>query len=128
VDAHEAGADHIEVWGTGSASREFLFVDDAAEGILQAAERYDGADPVNLGANEETYIKDLVPLIADIVGFAGEIRWDDTKPDGQPRRRVDPTRAHKEFGFEASTALAEGLRTTVDWYLANREEAEEREL
>jgi GDP-L-fucose synthase len=128
VDAMEAGDDHIEVWGTGSASREFLFVDDAAEGILQAAERYDGGDPVNLGANEETYIKDLVPLIAEIVGFEGEIRWDDTKPDGQPRRRVDPTRAHKEFGFEASTSLADGLRVTVDWYLANRSEAEAREL
>jgi GDP-L-fucose synthase len=128
VDAKEAGDDRIVVWGTGSASREFLYVDDAAEGILQAAERYDGADPVNLGANEETYIRDLVPLIAETVGFEGEIEWDESKPDGQPRRRVDPTRAHKEFGFEARTSLADGLRTTVDWYLANREEAEARAL
>jgi GDP-L-fucose synthase len=116
------------VWGTGAASREFLYVDDAAEGVLQAAEHYDGGDPVNLGANEETYISDLVPLIADIVGFDGEIRWDSSYPDGQPRRRVDPSRAHKEFGFQARTPLADGLRTTVAWYLANRDEAEAREL
>ena len=89
----EAGADHIEVWGTGSASREFLYVDDAAEGIVLAAERYDGADPVNLGTDEELPIRDLVKLIADATGFTGEIRWDASKPDGQPRRRVDPSRA-----------------------------------
>jgi GDP-L-fucose synthase len=128
VDAKDAGDDHIVVWGTGAASREFLYVDDAAEGVLQAAEHYDGGDPVNLGANEETYISDLVPLIADIVGFDGEIRWDSSYPDGQPRRRVDPSRAHKEFGFQARTPLADGLRTTVAWYLANRDEAEAREL
>src|SRR5690606_35053820 len=121
VDAKEAGADEIVVWGTGNASREFLYVDDAAEGILQAAERYDGADPVNLGADEETWIRDLVPLIAEVVGFEGRITWDDTKPDGQPRRRVDPTRAATEFGFKAATPLREGLRITVDWYLAHRE-------
>ncbi len=126
VDAHEAGEDHIVVWGTGNASREFLYVEDAADGILQAAERYDGGDPVNLGADEETWIRDLVPLIAETVGFEGEIRWDSNYPDGQPRRRVDPTRAATEFGFKASTPLREGLRATVDWYLANREEAEER--
>ncbi len=128
VDAHEAGEDHIVVWGTGNASREFLYVEDAADGILQAAERYDGGDPVNLGADEETWIRDLVPLIAETVGFEGEIRWDSTYPDGQPRRRVDPTRAATEFGFKASTPLREGLRATVDWYLANRAEAEERIL
>jgi len=128
VDAHEAGEDHIVVWGTGNASREFLYVEDAADGILQAAERYDGGDPVNLGADEETWIRDLVPLIAETVGFEGEIRWDSSYPDGQPRRRVDPTRAATEFGFKASTPLREGLRATVDWYLANREEAEERIL
>ena len=126
VDAHEAGEDHIVVWGTGNASREFLYVDDAADGILQAAERYDGGDPVNLGADEETWIRDLVPLIAETVGFEGEIRWDSNYPDGQPRRRVDPTRAATEFGFKASTPLRDGLRATVDWYLANRGEAEER--
>ena len=128
VDAHEAGEDHIVVWGTGNASREFLFVEDAADGILQAAERYDGGDPVNLGADEETWIRDLVPLVAETTGFEGEIRWDSNYPDGQPRRRVDPTRAATEFGFKASTPLREGLRATVDWYLANREEAEERIL
>lgn len=126
VDAKESGADHIEVWGTGSASREFLYVDDAAEGILLAAEHYDGADPVNLGADRETLISDLVELIAGAVGFTGSIRWDPSYPDGQPRRRVDPAKAQKEFGFEAVTPLEEGLRRTVDWYLANREEAEAR--
>ena len=128
VDAHEAGEDHIVVWGTGNASREFLYVEDAADGILQAAERYDGGDPVNLGADEETWIRDLVPLVAETTGFEGEIRWDSNYPDGQPRRRVDPTRAATEFGFKASTPLREGLRATVDWYLANRAEAEERIL
>ena len=128
VDAHEAGEDHIVVWGTGNASREFLYVEDAADGILQAAERYDGGDPVNLGADEETWIRDLVPLVAETTGFEGEIRWDSNYPDGQPRRRVDPPRAATEFGFKASTPLREGLRATVDWYLANREEAEERIL
>ncbi|HEY5696838.1 MAG TPA: GDP-L-fucose synthase [Acidimicrobiales bacterium] len=128
VDAHDAGEDHIVVWGTGNASREFLYVDDAADGILQAAERYDGGDPVNLGADEETWIRDLVPLIAETVGFEGEIRWDSSYPDGQPRRRVDPTRAATEFGFKASTPLRDGLRATVDWYLSNRAEAEARIL
>ena len=128
VDATDAGEDHIVVWGTGNASREFLYVDDAADGILQAAERYDGGDPVNLGADEETWIRDLVPLIAETVGFEGEIRWDSSYPDGQPRRRVDPTRAATEFGFKASTPLRDGLRATVDWYLSNRAEAEARIL
>ena len=128
VDANDAGEDHIVVWGTGNASREFLYVDDAADGILQAAERYDGGDPVNLGADEETWIRDLVPLISETVGFEGEIRWDSSYPDGQPRRRVDPTRAATEFGFKASTPLRDGLRATVDWYLSNRAEAEARIL
>ncbi len=127
VDAKEAGADHIEVWGTGSASREFLYVDDAAEGIALAAERYDGAEPVNLGTDEELPIRDLVKLIAEATGFEGEIRWDTSKPDGQPRRRVDPGRAAASFGFEARTDFAEGLRSTVDWYLAHRTEAEARD-
>jgi GDP-L-fucose synthase len=127
VDATEEGADHIEVWGTGSASREFLFVDDAAEGIVLAAEHYDGADPVNLGNDREMPIKEMVELIVEIVGFPGEIRWDTSKPDGQPRRRVDPGRAAELFGFKASTPFDEGLRRTVDWYLANREAAEARD-
>ena len=128
VDAKEAGADHIEVWGTGSASREFLFVDDAAEGILLAAERYDDGDPVNLGADRELPIKELVRIIVELVGFEGEIRWDTSKPDGQPRRGVDATRARERFGFAASTPFDEGLRLTLDWYLANRAEAEARPI
>jgi GDP-L-fucose synthase len=127
VDANESGADHIDVWGTGSASREFLYVDDAAEGLVLAAERYDGADPVNLGTDEELPIRDLVGLIADATGFEGEIRWDTSKPDGQPRRRVDPSRAASAFGFKAEVPFAEGLRRTVDWYLANRAQAEARD-
>jgi GDP-L-fucose synthase len=127
VDAKESGADHIEVWGTGSASREFLYVDDAAEGIVLAAERYDAPDPVNLGTDEERPISELVPLIARLVGFDGEIRWDSTKPDGQPRRRVDPSRAKNEFGFEAQTEFEQGLANTIEWYLSHREEAEARD-
>jgi GDP-L-fucose synthase len=126
VEAKEAGADHIEVWGTGSASREFLYVDDAAEGIVLAAERYDGEEPVNLGNDREMPIRELVELIVEVVGFEGEIRWDTTKPDGQPRRRVDVSRAAERFGFKASTTFDEGLRRTVDWYLSHREEAEAR--
>jgi GDP-L-fucose synthase len=126
VEANEARSDHIEVWGTGSASREFLYVDDAAEGIVLAAERYDGPDPINLGANHELPIKDLVELVVAAVGFDGEIRWDTSKPDGQPRRRVDASRAEELLGFHPRTKFEDGLRTTVDWYLAHREEAEAR--
>jgi GDP-L-fucose synthase len=126
VDAVEAGADHIDVWGTGSASREFLYVDDAAEGIALATERYDDADPVNLGTDEERPIRDLVVMIAEMVGFAGEIRWDTTRPDGQPRRRVDPSRARRAFGFEAEVRFEDGLRRTIDWYRGHRDEAEAR--
>jgi len=126
VDAKESGADHIEVWGTGSATREFLYVQDAAEGILAAAEHYDDVEPVNLGTNEEMPIRELVDLLVELVGFEGEVRWDTSKPDGQPRRRVDPGRAAKAFGFEAATPLREGLARTVEWYLAHRTEAEAR--
>ena len=126
VDAKERGADHIEVWGTGSASREFLFVDDAAEGIVLAAERYDDDEPVNLGADRELPIRDLVEIIVKLVGFEGEVRWDTTKPDGQPRRAVDATRARERFGFVAGTPFDEGLRLTLDWYLTHRTEAEAR--
>jgi GDP-L-fucose synthase len=115
-DAIESGADHIDVWGTGSASREFLYVDDAAEAIVLAAERYDGAEPVNLGVGQEITIRALVELIAEVTGFTGEIRWDPTKPDGQPRRALDTSRAREKFGFRAGTTFAEGLRRTVDWY------------
>jgi GDP-L-fucose synthase len=126
VEAKESGSDHIEVWGTGAASREFLYVDDAAEGIVLSAERYDGADPINLGADDELPIKALVELIVAAVGFDGEIRWDSSKPDGQPRRRVDVSRAAEYLGFKAHTRFEDGLRNTVDWYLAHREEGERR--
>lgn len=127
VDAVESGATHIDVWGTGSASREFLYVEDAAEGIVLAAERYDGSDPVNLGTDEEMPIKDLVSIICELVGFEGEIRWDTTKPDGQPRRRVDPGRAREQFGFRAEVSFRDGLQRTIEWYRANRELAESRD-
>jgi GDP-L-fucose synthase len=124
VEAQEAGADHIDVWGTGSATREFLYVEDAAEGIVLGAESYDGAEPVNLGSNHEIAIKDLAPMIARLAGFEGHIEWDRSKPDGQPRRRVDATRAKNLFGFEACMPLEDGLRITIDWYRQNREVAE----
>lgn len=126
VDAKESGSEFIEVWGTGSATREFLYVDDAAEGILLAAERFDGAEPVNLGADRELPIRDLVETVVELVGFTGDIRWDSSRPDGQPRRGVDGRRARELFGFEARTPFEEGLRRTVDWYLAHRDEAEAR--
>lgn len=116
VDAIEAGADHIDVWGTGSASREFLYVDDAAEGIVLAAERYNGDEPVNLGTGQEITIRELVELIAQVTGFTGEIRWDPSKPDGQPRRALDTSRAREGFGFAARTILGDGLRHCVAAY------------
>ncbi len=116
VEAVETGAESVEVWGTGAASREFLYVDDAAEGIALAAERYDRPDPVNLGAGFEITIRDLATLIADLTGFTGEIVWDTTKPDGQPRRCLDVSRAEREFGFRAKTSFEDGLKATVEWY------------
>lgn len=116
VDAQAAGADHIDIWGTGSASREFLYVDDAAEGIVLGAERYDGAEPVNLGVGREITIRELVELIVHLTGFAGELRWDTSKPDGQPRRALDTSRARDRFGFVAKTGFEDGLRRTIDWY------------
>ncbi len=120
VEAVETGAESVEVWGTGAASREFLYVDDAAEGIALAAERYDRPDPVNLGAGFEITIRDLATLIADLTGFTGEIVWDTAKPDGQPRRCLDVSRAEREFGFRAKTGIADGLRTTIEWYRNER--------
>lgn len=120
VEAVETGAESVEVWGTGAASREFLYVDDAAEGIALAAERYDKPDPVNLGAGFEITIRDLATLIADLTGFTGEIVWDITKPDGQPRRCLDVSRAEREFGFRAKTGFEDGLRTTIEWYRNER--------
>ncbi|HYK94620.1 MAG TPA: GDP-L-fucose synthase [Candidatus Dormibacteraeota bacterium] len=118
VDARIAGADHIDVWGTGSASREFLYVEDAAEGIVLATERYEGGEPVNLGVGHEITIRDLVDLIVAATGFQGEIRWDASKPDGQPRRALDTSRARDRFGFVARTSFEDGLRATVAWYEA----------
>jgi GDP-L-fucose synthase len=120
VDAIESGADHIDCWGTGNGSREFIYAADAAEGILLATEHYNGAEPVNIGAGFEITIKELVEKIAEITGFKGKIRWDSSKPDGQPRRRLDVSRAKECFGFEAKTTFEEGLRETVKWYMENR--------
>ena len=117
-DARDRGDKAIEVWGTGSASREFLYVADAAEGIVLASERYDGRDPVNLGVGREITIKALVELIVRLTGFKGEVRWDPTKPDGQPRRALDTSRARERFGFEARTTFEDGLRATIAWYEA----------
>ena len=116
IDAVETGADQIEVWGTGMATREFLYVDDAAQGIVLAAERYNGREPVNLGVGREISIRELAHLIAELTGFRGEIRWDASKPDGQPRRCLDTARAWEEFGFRAQTSLWDGLVETIDWY------------
>jgi GDP-L-fucose synthase len=109
----------VTVWGTGRATREFLYVEDAAEGILLASEWYNKPDPVNLGAGFEISIKDLVELIAKLTGFKGEVAWDPSKPDGQPRRKLDVSRAEQEFRFKAKTSFAEGLRKTIDWYISS---------
>lgn len=116
ADAKKEGNDSIEVWGTGTATREFLYVEDAAEGIILATEKYDKADPVNLGASREISIKDLVTTICRLMDFKGEIRWDTSKPDGQPRRALDTRRAEREFGFKAKTDFEEGLMKTIEWY------------
>ena len=115
-DAITTGQREIVVWGTGKATREFLYVEDAGEGIVLATERYNKPDPVNLGAGFEISINDLVHLIAKLTGFAGTITWDTTKPDGQPRRRLDTSKAELEFGFRATTAFEAGLRQTIEWY------------
>jgi GDP-L-fucose synthase len=120
VNALERGDRQIDVWGDGSATREFLYVEDAADAILLASERYDSSDPVNLGSGEEISIKDLVRKIAATVGFTGRIAWDTSKPNGQPRRKLDTSRAEERFGFRAKTGFDEGLRRTVDSYLASR--------
>jgi GDP-L-fucose synthase len=116
VEAKRRGAPQIEAWGTGSASREFLYVEDAAEGIVLATEKYEKPDPVNLGMGREITIKALTEMIAGMSGFKGKIVWDPSKPDGQPRRCLDTTRARQEFGFVAKTTLEEGMRKTIDWY------------
>jgi GDP-L-fucose synthase len=116
VDAVESGARRIEVWGSGSASREFLYVSDCARAIVLAAQQYNKADPVNLGRGVEITVRELILLIADLTGFRGEISWDLSKPDGQPRRCLDVARAEDEFGFRAKTEFIDGLRATIDWY------------
>jgi GDP-L-fucose synthase len=120
VDARDRGEHHIDVWGTGAASREFLYVDDAAAAIVLAAERYDDADPVNLGVGHEITIRDLVGLIVKATGFKGEVRWDPSKPDGQPRRALDTSRARERFGFVATTSFEDGLAATIEWYERTR--------
>lgn len=119
TDAMRNGSDTVEVWGTGNASREFLYVDDAARGIVLAAEQFEKGDPVNLGSGMEITIRDLVDMIAEITGFTGKIVWDTSKPDGQPKRCLDVSRARDEFGFEAQVGFPEGLKRTVEWYLAH---------
>lgn len=115
-EARGAGANEVVLWGDGTPTREFLYVDDAAEGIVLATERYDGSDPVNLGSGGEIAIRDLAPIIAQATGFTGRIVWDATKPNGQPRRGLDTSRAERAFGFKARTPFAEGLARTVAWY------------
>jgi GDP-L-fucose synthase len=124
VEAVEAGADVIDVWGTGRASREYLYVDDAADAIVIAAECHEGTEPINLGTDHEVTIRETVETIARLVGFEGELRWDPSKPDGQPRRRVDASRALDLLGWKAQMPFEDGLRETIAWYRANRTEAE----
>ncbi|MGA2910190.1 MAG: GDP-L-fucose synthase [Candidatus Microgenomates bacterium] len=119
VEAKQKGDKEVIVWGTGNASREFLYVDDAAEALVLAAERYNKEDPVNLGAGFEIKIRDLAKLIKKLSGFEGKIVWDRTKPNGQPRRMLDVSLANKEFGFKAKTSFEEGLKNTIDWYIQN---------
>jgi GDP-L-fucose synthase len=120
IEAKESGVDHVTVWGTGRATREFLYVEDAAEAILKATSLYNGEDPVNIGSGEEISIRELATLIADLTGFQGELRWDVSKPDGQPRRCLDVTKAESYFGFKATTDLTTGLKKTIQWFLENR--------
>jgi len=123
LDARDAGAPVVPVWGSGNATREFLYVEDAADGIVAAAEKYDGSEPVNLGAGFEISIRDLAQQIARLTGFTGTIEWDATKPDGQPRRSLETSRAERFFGFKAQTSFERGLRRTIDWYEAARTRA-----
>jgi len=120
IEARERGEEFVEAWGTGRASREFLYVSDCADGVLRAAAAYDGADPVNLGTGNEITIAELLDQIARLTSFRGEIRWQSDKPDGQPRRRLDVSRALEKFGFQAKTPLEEGLGRTVTWYEEHR--------
>jgi GDP-L-fucose synthase len=120
IEAKDRGDSEVIAWGTGSASREFLFARDAAQGIVLATERYDGEEPVNLGAGREITIRDLTETIGRLVGFQGVVRWDATQPDGQPRRMLDTSRASELFGFEAQTSFEDGLKETIAWYETHR--------
>lgn len=124
IEAKESGAEFIDVWGTGSASREYLYVEDAAAAIVRAAEMHDGTEPINLGSDREITIRETAETIAAVTGFTGTLRWDSSKPDGQPRRRIDAGRAAELLGWRAEMNFREGLSRTVEWYLAHREEAE----
>jgi GDP-L-fucose synthase len=121
AEAKKENKDYVEVWGTGSASREFLYVDDAANGIVLATEKYDKPEPVNIGSGEEVTIKNLVETICELMDYNGEIRWDASKPDGQPRRKFDVSRAEKEFGYTSKTDFKTGLQQTIDWYLSEKQ-------
>jgi GDP-L-fucose synthase len=120
VAARDAGNDEVTLWGDGTPTREFIYAPDAARGMVMAAETYNSSDPVNLGTGEELAIKDLAVLVADACGYRGRFVWDTAKPNGQPRRRLDVTRARERFGFTATTSFAEGLKATVAWYLEHR--------
>ncbi len=120
VDAADSGSNEVHVWGTGKASREFLYVEDAAEAIVLAGMRYDSSDPVNIGNGQEWPIRTIVEVIAKLTGYKGEIVWNSDRPDGQPKRCLDVTKAKERFGFEAKMGLEEGLKRTIDWYSSNR--------
>ena len=126
LEAVEAEREEIVLWGDGSPTREFLYVEDAAEGVVLAAEKYDKCDPVNLGSGMEISIRDLATTIAEMTGFTGRIIWDTNQPNGQPRRRLDVSRAEREFGFKASTPFEIGLRKTIDWYIGSLQHKEIR--
>lgn len=121
MEAKDRGEKQVVAWGTGSPTREFLYVDDAAEGILLATKHYEKSDPVNIGSGQEISIRDLTELVAELVGFEGEVVWDSSKPDGQPRRALDTSRAEKEFGFKAKTSFRDGLAKTIAWYQEERQ-------
>jgi GDP-L-fucose synthase len=121
VEAKQGDESTVVAWGSGEATREFLYVEDAAEGILLAAEHYDQPEPVNLGSGQEIKIRELAGLIQDLTDFHGDLTWDTRRPDGQPRRCLDTTRAWQAFGFRAQTPLQEGLRQTIQWYISHRQ-------
>jgi len=123
LEARESGAGEVVLWGDGSPTREFLYVDDAAEGVITATQRYSGAEPVNIGSGEEISTRDLAEQIARMVDFGGKLVWDTSKPNGQPRRRLDVSRAEREFGFRARTGLEDGLKRTIEWYTAQARHA-----